>query len=125
MVLISVRGPTQSQSAISPFWLNYWFRLPWFENELAIVVAVHAEVEEDLAGARDEDGGADDAPVHAGKEEQEHGQGREGEPGVEVERGQEGHWGSGRVLWKSIRILKTTKKQWSLHEKKQKSTCNQ
>ena len=75
--------------------------MPWFENELAIVVAVHAEVEEDLAGARDEDGGADDAPVHAGKEEQEHGQGREGEPGVEVERGQEGHRGSRRVLGES------------------------
>jgi len=62
-------------------------RRPRFQNELAIVVAVHAEVEEDLAGARDEDGGADDAPVHASEEEQEHGEGGEGEPRVEVEGG--------------------------------------
>ena len=99
MVLISDRGPSQSQSAISPFWLNYWFRLPWFENELAIVVAVHAEVKEDLAGARDEDGGADDAPMHAGQEEQEHGKGWEGKPRVKVERCQERHRGGRRVLW--------------------------
>ena len=36
--------------------------------------------------------------MHAGQEEQEHGEGGEGEPGVEVERGQEGHRGSCRVL---------------------------
>ena len=114
--LICIRGPIQPQSAISPFWLNYWFRLPWFENELAIIVAVHAEVEEDLAGARDQDGGADDAPVHAGQEEQEHGKGWEGEPWVKVERCQERHRGSRRVLEvkKFYGILKTVM-----------TTCNQ
>ena len=61
--------------------------MPRFENQFSIVVAVHAEVEEDLAGARDEDGSADDAPVHASEEEQEHGEGGEGEPRVEVEGG--------------------------------------
>ena len=101
VVLICVRSPTQSQPAISPFWFYYCFRLPRFENELSIVVAVHAEVEEDLAGSWDKDGGANNAPVHAGQEEQEHGKGREGEPGVEVERGQEGHRGSRRVLRES------------------------
>ena len=97
-LLICVRSLTKFQSAIPPFGFYYGFRLPRFENELSIVVAVHAEVKEDLAGAGDEDGGADDASVHAGQEEQEHGEGGEGEPGVQVEGGQEGHGSSCRVL---------------------------
>ena len=88
VILIIGGCPSKLQSAILPFWFNYCFRrLPRFENEFSIVVAVHAEVEEDLAGARDEDGSADDAPVHASEEEQEHGEGGEGEPRVEVEGG--------------------------------------
>ena len=51
----------------------FFFSLPRFENELSIVIAVHAEVEEDLPGARDEDRGADDAAVHPREEEQQHG----------------------------------------------------
>ncbi len=49
------------------------------------------EIEEDLSGSVDKNGGGDDSPVNPDEEENDHGDAAEGEEGVQQQRTHERH----------------------------------
>ena len=69
-----------------------------FQYQFPGVIAVHAEVEQDLSDPGEDDAGLHHAPVDPVQEQDHHGQTGKREERVEPERGEEGDLGGGGVI---------------------------
>ena len=69
-----------------------------FQYQFPGVIAVHAEVEQDLSDPGEDDAGLHHAPVDPVQEQDHHGQAGKREERVEPERGEEGDLGGGGVI---------------------------